>query len=92
MLEVEGREVGYLQLALLEGTDHHLQAAVAHVHKRHIARFLSLSWQILLVKPVRKGSWRSDQWGMQRRKDKEFRKRLQYNRNISLATAGSVIL
>lgn len=85
MLEVERREMGYLQLPLLEGTDHHLQAAVAHVHKRNIARFFGLSWQILLVKPIRKGSWRSDQWGTQRRKDKVFRKRLQYNRNISLA-------
>ena len=60
MLEVERREMGYLQLSFLEGTDHHLQAAVAHVHKRNIARFFGLSWQILLVKPIRKGSWRSD--------------------------------
>ena len=60
----EERGTGYLQFSLLEGADHHLQAAVAHVHKCHVARLLVLSWQILLVKPVSKGSWRSYQWGI----------------------------
>ena len=60
----EERGMGYLQFSLLEGADHHLQAAVAHVHKCHVARLLVLSWQILLVKPVSKGSWRSHQWGI----------------------------
>ena len=64
----EERGMGYLQFSLIEGADHHLQAAVAHVHKRHVARLLVLSWQILLVKPVREGSWRSYQWGMQIKK------------------------
>ena len=57
-----------LELPLVEGADGDLQIAVTHVHKRHIARFLALSRQVLLVDTVRQSSWerggeRVSEWG-----------------------------